>query len=538
MGNSESSSQDAAPGIDDFDGIETLGYRVLGVQPNSPASASGLVSFFDFLIGANGEMLLGSGEDLQEGEEYNDIDFPALLETFKGKTLQLLVWNIKCQQQRLVDIVPSDDWEGAGLLGVTIRLDNYAGAEDRLIRILSVEVNSPAAIAGLVSSQDYLLGTTTHSFDSTKVLAVVLELNVDKVVELYVYNTNSDKVRVVALMPTWSWGGNGLLGAEVGTGYLHRLPGSCRGTLGGSVERRVRWIGGSKTGPMSPSQLQQAATLELEPQLEMEPNHEDDEDESMHTVSQQDDISSVDTTIQPTTIAAEPEQPMAVPAVTIAPPESQRDATVIATPDGPTINVFDPTATKPPITPARTPSAFQQSPTVSGTPVPAPYPLTTSAARGGMFPSDAAAQPMTVTTFFPAAKPPPEGKPVSAKDLFSGPPPVAIIPTKTSLTIAGSIGRSSSGGSVGSVGNVGSSDHRLNQFRKMATPDNNGIKTVPAESSPPFSTPHPPDAGRPAYNNTGEGNTPVPPVASGVTYGTGINDILPPPPKMSGTQRN
>ncbi len=72
-----------------FDGIETLGYRVLGVQPNSPASSAGLVSFLDFLVGCNGQMLLGSGEGLQEGEEYDDVDFPALLKENAGKELEL-----------------------------------------------------------------------------------------------------------------------------------------------------------------------------------------------------------------------------------------------------------------------------------------------------------------------------------------------------------------------------------------------------------------------------------------------------------------
>jgi hypothetical protein len=75
--------------LDEFDGIETLGYRVLGVQPNSPASQAGLVSFFDFLVGANGKMLLGSGEELQDGEEYDDINFPALLQEHKGKSVEL-----------------------------------------------------------------------------------------------------------------------------------------------------------------------------------------------------------------------------------------------------------------------------------------------------------------------------------------------------------------------------------------------------------------------------------------------------------------
>ena len=38
------------------------------------AAKAGLVSFFDFIVGANGEMLLGSGEGLEEGDEYDDID--------------------------------------------------------------------------------------------------------------------------------------------------------------------------------------------------------------------------------------------------------------------------------------------------------------------------------------------------------------------------------------------------------------------------------------------------------------------------------
>ena len=73
---------------DPFDGSETLGYRVLGVQPNSPASAAGLVSFLDFLVGANGMLLLGSGQDLLEGEEYNDVDLPAFLCEHKNERVE------------------------------------------------------------------------------------------------------------------------------------------------------------------------------------------------------------------------------------------------------------------------------------------------------------------------------------------------------------------------------------------------------------------------------------------------------------------
>ncbi len=45
--------QSQSDAITDEDSI-TLGYRVLGVQPNSPASKANLVSVFDFIVAARG----------------------------------------------------------------------------------------------------------------------------------------------------------------------------------------------------------------------------------------------------------------------------------------------------------------------------------------------------------------------------------------------------------------------------------------------------------------------------------------------------
>jgi hypothetical protein len=229
-----------------------------------------------------------------------------------------VVWNIKSQQQRLVQLVPSDTWGGAGLLGVTIRLDNYGGAEDRLIRVLSVQDQSPAAIAGLVGERDFLLGTTHQTFDSTSTLASILRQHEDRVVEVYVYNCDSDKVRVVAIMPTLSWGGQGLLGAEVGVGYLHRLPSEVRDTEGASVERKVRYVGMNAIG--SSGHLQQLGSsgtkkqvlLELEPQLEIEapPDESDDESaEEMNSVG----LSSVAGDESPATFPIKSPEPQRTP---------------------------------------------------------------------------------------------------------------------------------------------------------------------------------------------------------------------------------
>ena len=74
-------------------------------------------------------------------------------------------------------------------------MDDYAIAEENLLRVLSVEKRSPAALAGLTPNTDYLLGTTIDSFENEDVLADILEDNEDNVVEVYVYNTESDVVR-------------------------------------------------------------------------------------------------------------------------------------------------------------------------------------------------------------------------------------------------------------------------------------------------------------------------------------------------------
>lgn len=154
-----------------------------------------------------------------------------------------VVYNIKSQRTRLVYITPQRDWGGKGLIGVTIRLDDYAAADERLLRVLYVEPSSPADVAGLTLS-DYLLGTTTVSFSSDVVLASTLVQYEERPLEVYVYNTDSDTVRIVTLLPTYEWGGtgdkaDGLLGAEVGMGYLHRFPQACRETDGVSVDVNV-----------------------------------------------------------------------------------------------------------------------------------------------------------------------------------------------------------------------------------------------------------------------------------------------------------
>jgi len=198
------------------------------------------------------------------GNKFRDIIFFYLFHT--------VVYNIKSRRTRLVYITPQANWGGMGLIGVTIRLDDYALAQDQLIRVLEIEEGSPAHVAGLEPDTDYLLGTATLSFGSTQILGQVLQASVNVPLEIYVYSTHTDEVRVVTLLPTKDWGVDddddaiyeerGLLGAEVGVGYLHSFPESCRQTDGTSVLIHVVRV----------SRDQQPIDLTLDPNQQTIPN--------------------------------------------------------------------------------------------------------------------------------------------------------------------------------------------------------------------------------------------------------------------------
>lgn len=202
-----------------------LGYRVLGIQADSPASYTGLVAFFDFIIAANNIPL-----------RTLDTTFIGLIQASEEKPLTLTVYNTKNHSVREVVIVPSRKWPGEGMLGVTIRFDTYKDAEEHIIHVLEVEENSPADLAGLIAESDYILGTAEKAFKNPEGLFEILKNNLEHPLEVFIYNCERDEIRTSIIMPTEQWGGEGILGASVGYGYLHRLSRSATRTLGRFVE--------------------------------------------------------------------------------------------------------------------------------------------------------------------------------------------------------------------------------------------------------------------------------------------------------------
>eukprot|EP00003_Mantamonas_plastica_P012246 TRINITY_DN2219_c0_g2_i2.p1 TRINITY_DN2219_c0_g2~~TRINITY_DN2219_c0_g2_i2.p1 ORF type:complete len:190 (-),score=66.62 TRINITY_DN2219_c0_g2_i2:726-1295(-) len=79
-------------------------------------------------------------------------------------------------------------------------------------------------LAGLLPSHDFIIGTPDIIMENEEDFYYHVQNNVGTPIRFYVYNTQSETVREVELTPSNTWGGTGLLGAEVGYGFLHRIP--------------------------------------------------------------------------------------------------------------------------------------------------------------------------------------------------------------------------------------------------------------------------------------------------------------------------
>jgi S1-C subfamily serine protease len=98
--------------------------------------------------------------------------------------------------------------------------DNRESARERIsgeklgFQILSLVPNSPTSKAGLVPYFDYIIAVNDVRVTSELPNLVVQEAKngIDKALKLGVYNARRDELRDVTVIPTHSWGGEGILG--------------------------------------------------------------------------------------------------------------------------------------------------------------------------------------------------------------------------------------------------------------------------------------------------------------------------------------
>lgn len=194
------------------EGGNNCGYHVHGIQEASPALKAGLEPFFDFILSIGNTRLNKESNLLKD-----------LLKANVEKAVKLEVYNSKTQRTRELEVTPSNMWGGQGLLGASVRFCSFEGANENIWHVLDVEDGSPAASAGLVAHNDFIVGADQVLQESDDFFSLI-EANEGKPLKLLVYNTQSDQCREVVVTPNGAWGGEGSLGCGIGYGYLHRIP--------------------------------------------------------------------------------------------------------------------------------------------------------------------------------------------------------------------------------------------------------------------------------------------------------------------------
>ncbi|CAK5269784.1 unnamed protein product, partial [Mycena citricolor] len=239
MGAGQSTQQDfaAAP--------PSHALHVLRVTPDSPASKTGIEPLFDFVVGFQGDSQTSRSQNIDASS------LERIVESHEGRPLNLLVWNSKSRETRIVPVVPSRSWsEGDGttqpsLLGLSMRMCEPELAMDNVWHVLDVQVlhdvQLVAESAGLVPYGDYITGWSGGVLSSENDFYELVEAHVEKPLRVYVYSHDFEcgfsvfmirhffyiprsALREVILVPNRSWGGEGLLGCVFGYGLLHRIP--------------------------------------------------------------------------------------------------------------------------------------------------------------------------------------------------------------------------------------------------------------------------------------------------------------------------
>ena len=186
------------------------GFRVLRVQPNSPAESAGVQPYTDFILEVNGTKVLES-----------DMSLLDMLGRNVGCPVTLTIWSLVTQTTRDVKVLLNSDWGGPGVLGARLALQSITDRTINVLRITEVESGSPAAEAGLKPQEDFIISTVETLITSADSLAHLASSMVE--MTLVVYNRPTQRTREVKVQPRQNWGGMGVLGFQVAEGLLHQL---------------------------------------------------------------------------------------------------------------------------------------------------------------------------------------------------------------------------------------------------------------------------------------------------------------------------
>lgn len=196
-----------------------FGFRIYKLLPNGPLSLSGAKELSDFIIPV---------EEVQNQE----ISFGEWAKLNADKTIKMTIYSLLTRSFRDIQIRTNPVNHKDGILGASLRKENWTTAHRNLLHITSINGDSFAQkVLKLIPGDDYIIGVqpTEHAvislniegYTPLEILGGVVSKNKGAEVTFYIYNKVSGgrNIKVVLGMKEGF-----SLGCEGAYGALHEFP--------------------------------------------------------------------------------------------------------------------------------------------------------------------------------------------------------------------------------------------------------------------------------------------------------------------------
>ena len=204
---------------DSDEDLRKYGLRIYTIIKNGPLYNGGAKELSDFIIPSEEVMT-------------RQIDFEEWVQTHANQEVTITLYSLLTKKFRDIKITTNPIGSKDGILGASVKKENWTIANKNILHIISVEKNSFAEKElGLIPLEDYIVGVRSkkppiislnqEGFTPLEILGEAIRKNKGKLMKFYIYNKNNGARDVTVTI------GNDYyfsLGCEGASGALHMFP--------------------------------------------------------------------------------------------------------------------------------------------------------------------------------------------------------------------------------------------------------------------------------------------------------------------------
>jgi hypothetical protein len=195
------------------------GYRIYHLIKNGPLDVNGINELSDFII---------PPKDVLE----NKVPFVDWVTSNAGKELKIKIYSLKTRSLKELTIKANEKNSKDGILGGSVRYENWSIAHKKVLHIISVEPKSFAEEKlHLISNEDYIIAVqpidqqiislNLEESDPLSILGMIIQNSKGKECNFYIYNKKLGARRENAVIGVDD---DFKLGIEGAYGALHEFP--------------------------------------------------------------------------------------------------------------------------------------------------------------------------------------------------------------------------------------------------------------------------------------------------------------------------